>query len=559
LFGVGAGSLIGQRFLTRMRNPLFVLGLLQMISAAASIAMILIVPSVVTSLAARPSGFGSQLTGYFIGIGVGTIVPTLCMGASFPLLVRILGPRPDQTGDIVGRALAWNTLGGVIGAPAGSFLLLDRLGLAPGLFIVAALTALVGASLIAFDAKGRRVVWIPAAVLGIPLLMGLLISPVHLPDDLLAMHFPDGAGMRILESRDSVHGTVAITDEQTGIRRVWINSTWVANERSHLAFGYAPWLLHPGEVRSALGICCGTGRTFGALMNAGIPDLDLVDINAAVISLSSKWLARSNHGVLTDPRAHIVIDDGRNFVRYGTKKYDLITLEPLQMYQKGVAYFYTEEFYRQARSRMAPGGVICQWVPLYLMDQMQFQSIVKTFVRAFPNSLLWGRRGGTMVLLGYNSDARDPDFRVNEIYARMAQPELRTDLAQEGMVGRYDPLAYTLVDGDGLRDLSAAGEVYTDDRPALEFTAARTIGHYTPDDNLALVRRHLVPIGALFHLTDPRLAGKLEDLRMLTLEISGTGADRASLLKRMEDARRSIYPDSLPGQPQRIPSGSSSD
>ncbi len=136
--------------------------------------------------------------------------------------------------------------------------------------------------------------------------------------------------MRILETRPSVHGVVAVTEESTGERRVWINSGWVARERGHTSLGYIPWILHGGEVNSALGICFGTGRTFGAMLNAGVGQMDLVDINRSVIGLSRKWLSRSNFGIIGNPRANIVVDDGRNFVRYGQSEYDLITLEPLQ-------------------------------------------------------------------------------------------------------------------------------------------------------------------------------------------------------------------------------------
>ena len=388
----------------------------------------------------------------------------------------------------------------------------------------------------------RRYALVPLVVLGLPLIVAFFGLPPRLPDDLFAIHFPTVPPVRILETRSSVHGTVAITEEQQGVRRVWINSTWVASSQAHLSFGYAPWILHPGPVRSALGICCGTGRTFGALMNAGIEDLDLVDINGAVIALSGKWLAQSNHGVLTDPRAHIVIDDGRNFVRYTGRKYDLITLEPLQMFQKGVVYFYTQEFYRQARAKMEPGGVLCQWVPLYLLDEHQFRSVVRTFLQEFPNSVLWGRRGHSVVLLGYNSEDPVPRFDPEEIYARVSAPQVQADLAHEEMTGRFDPIVYTLTEGHGLRAMAESGEIYSDDRPTLEFTSPRT--RYTPDENLAVVLGNLTPLADLFPLDEAPLAAKLEELRRLTLQISFTNADREALQRRIRDIRGQIYPES---------------
>ena len=50
---------------------------------------------------------------YLIAVNIGVLVPTLCMGATFPLLVRAATAHREQAGEIVGRALSWNTIGGV--------------------------------------------------------------------------------------------------------------------------------------------------------------------------------------------------------------------------------------------------------------------------------------------------------------------------------------------------------------------------------------------------------------------------------------------------------------
>lgn len=539
LLGVGAGSLLGARFFARARHPLRLLGLLQLVSATGTIVLFYTVPPIVMGLAPQTRDFGQQLGHYLQGVIVGILPPTLCMGASFSVLVRAVLTRERQAGRVAGAALAWNTVGGVFGALVGGFLWLDRLGVQTGLLLTAGLTAAVGLTLCLVRSENRRAGWTALAILGAPVLLALTVRPPGLPESLLAMHFPEWAQMRVLETRPSVHGTVAITEERGDIRKVWINSGWVASERAHLAFGYAPWLLHPGPVHSALGICCGTGRTFGALLNAGVQDLDLVDINRSVITLSSKWLARSNHGVLTDPRARVIIDDGRNFVRYGTKRYDLITLEPLQMYQKGVVSFYTREFYEEARRRMAAGGVLCQWVPLNLLGRHEFVSMVRTFLQVFPQALLWGRRGHSLVLLGYNTDSPLAPFDPGEVAARIADPALQDDLSQEEMLGRYDPFVYTLVDGAGLAAMSQEGEIYTDDRPTLEFTAPR--GEYAPDRNIGLVIRYLVPLDRICPFPDERTQREAERLRLLTLQMYAPGTDNASTRQAIEETRRRLY------------------
>jgi hypothetical protein len=231
--------------------------------------------------------------------------------------------------------------------------------------------------------------------------------------------------------------------------------------------------------------------------------------------MGGKWLERSNYGVITDPRASIIIDDGRNFVRYRKEKYDLITLEPLQMFHRGVVYFYTAEFYQQALARLNDGGVIAQWLPLYIPSIPELKSMVKTFIQVFPNALLWGS-GSDTVLLGFKSPGTSIDFDEQEIFRRAEQPGVRRDLRQDIIYKKYDPLAFVILDSKGLAQLSGGGEIYRDDRPVLEFSAPRNIGSLR--DNFALIRRYLVDPGQLFDLPDRRTADLMRRMRDLNHE-----------------------------------------
>lgn len=538
LFGVGAGSIVGGRLLGRIRRPVFTLGVLQLTSAAWTVLMIYLVPDTVRLFPTSSTDYFSYMTKYLLCLAIGILVPTLCMGASFPLLVRAVTSHRLQVGSVVGRALSWNTIGGVFGAAFAGFLLLDRFGLQPGLLAIAALTAAVGLALTAATGEGRRRLWKPILALVVPAGALLVIQPPRLPYSLIELHFRPKSGMRIVDTSPSVHGTVTVTEESTGERRIWINNIWVAREGAHLAFGYVPWLLHPGPVETGLGICCGTGRTFGSLLNAGIPRLDLVEINRAVIDLSRKWFARSNHGVLTNPNVRVILDDGRNFVRYADAKYDLITLEPLQTSQKGVVYFYTKEFYCQARQRMNEGAVLCQWVPLYVPSPHEVKSICSTFIEVFPNSILWSN-GEDAILLGYNTSGPRIDFDEPEVYSRIAVPAINKDLEQEFIANKYDVFVFTMMDGQALAAFAADGDVYTDDWPALEFTAPRT--HGTVAENYEAIRPYLAPLDRIYDLPDPHIAALLTEYRDLVLDAHTASRPGQELRRRIQDVQRRLY------------------
>lgn len=50
-----------------------------------------------------------------------------------------------------------------------------------------------------------------------------------------------------------------------------------------------------------------------------------------------------NGGVLSDPRLKLHVDDGRSFLKFSGKQYDLITADPIHPRISGVGVLYTKE------------------------------------------------------------------------------------------------------------------------------------------------------------------------------------------------------------------------
>ncbi len=75
------------------------------------------------------------------------LVPTICLGASFPLVARIQARHPHEIGTRVGSTYAWNTAGNLLGVVATSLVLLPWLGLRDGFHFNIALNFIAGAAL----------------------------------------------------------------------------------------------------------------------------------------------------------------------------------------------------------------------------------------------------------------------------------------------------------------------------------------------------------------------------------------------------------------------------
>ena len=85
----------------------------------------------------------------------------------------------------------------------------------------------------------------------------------------------------------------------------------------------------------------------------------------------------------------IVIDDGRNFVLTDDGSYDVIELEPPEIFTAGVINLYTREFYRDAAARLAPEGILIQWLPVGEAPLEQERMLFRSFTDVFPHATAW--------------------------------------------------------------------------------------------------------------------------------------------------------------------------
>ncbi len=135
--GLALGAATAGRLVQLIRRPVLFYGFLE-----AAIAISALLVPVFLSIAGllyaamlgdQPSipdaaGWGQPLFYFFVAFAV-LIVPTACMGATLPVLIRYVVARDDQIGRRVGGLYAINTLGAVGGAVVAGFILLPELGL----------------------------------------------------------------------------------------------------------------------------------------------------------------------------------------------------------------------------------------------------------------------------------------------------------------------------------------------------------------------------------------------------------------------------------------------
>ena len=64
-----------------------------------------------------------------------------------------------------------------------------------------------------------------------------------------------------------------------------------------------------------------------------------------------------------------MLDDARNFLRATSERFDVIVADLFVPWQAGTGALYAREHFEAARAHLAPGGLFCQWLPLYQLGE----------------------------------------------------------------------------------------------------------------------------------------------------------------------------------------------
>ena len=156
------------------------------------------------------------------------LVPTVLMGMTVPLVVKIYTRQLTHLGDALGRVYSANTIGGVVGSVAAGFLLIPLVGVRNGIVVIAALSALIGIALLLAEPalQGRRVA--KAAVgAGIVLVFAALTGfTAH--SLVLASYRERVDGTDVLFYREGVGSTVKVFRDKHGAKVLSIDGFPVA-------------------------------------------------------------------------------------------------------------------------------------------------------------------------------------------------------------------------------------------------------------------------------------------------------------------------------------------
>jgi spermidine synthase len=236
-----------------------------------------------------------------------------------------------------------------------------------------------------------------------------------------------------------------------------------------------PLAMHPAP-KKALLIGWGSGCTAGSALLYPLESADCVEIEKATLN-AAPFFRPMNRQALSDPRMHLHVQDGRNFLLSSSEHYDVILSEPSNPWIKGVASLFTLEYYRQVAAHLAENGLFCQWFHYYNMGSEDLKNQFRTLATAFPYASLWivppplnqtHLVVGDILLLGSNSPQHINMERLKRVFS---EPAIASDFREFDVLDPYSMALCYVADRQGILDAAGEGPMNTDDHPSLEFSA----------------------------------------------------------------------------------------
>lgn len=530
--GSAAGSWLGTAVLGRVRQPALWLALT--LAAAAitasytcSLAGRDVALHVATELARGGPAEGWAATGAWISAAL--VVPTaLCLGVAFPLAIAMAGVSRHDVSGRVGVIYAANTVGAVSGSLAAGFVVIPWTGLQVTLQLACAclIVAALAVAAVALDTRGRLAAAAGAALavatlaLSPPWDRALMTSGAYL----YAPFVPPGLDLGAMLTAGHLNyydegaaATIAVKT-LTGTTTLTVDGKTDASNRGDMLtqalVAHVPLLLHDAPRQVAV-VGLGSGVTVGAALTHPVSRVDVVELSPEVVE-ASRFFERENRHALADPRTRLLVGDGRTHLRLGTSQYDVIVSEPSNPWIAGVAALFTREFFAEARARLTPGGVFCQWANAYNIGDADLRAIAATFLAEFPDAtaLLVGEHDvlfvGTTPRAGTD---KERDDRWTQLASHWARDAAAADLRRYGALTPFAVLSLVVAGPAELAKYSQARPLLDDDRMPLEFSAPREIHRQSGVANGATLRALLASGGGPPAVRAVRAAATAADWR----------------------------------------------
>ena len=411
------------------------------------------------------------------------IIPTFLMGATFPLLSKIIVTDVASSGKKIGFLYSSNSIGAMVGPIISGFMLIPIIGIRYTSLIASILNIAVGLIFLVYSAKSKKALAaIPISFLALSAGFVAYQSPLRMVNFYYIPIFKDVSEIdeflkdqQTMFYKEGLYSTVEVMKigETLSLKidgRVDASTSLRDMSTQHL-LAYLPTLLHKNP-KKVLNVGLGGGFTVGALKNLGV-QIDTVEIDEAVVEANEKIYKVYNNDALNYDKLNLYITDARNFLLTTEQKWDVIISEPSNPVTSSVNHLFTKEFFALAKKHLNDGGIYAQWFPNDLtVAERDYRIILRTLRTEFPYVSIWdssyGKRlSNTIMIASLQPHSTSIDAFPNTAVA--------SDMVRIGITSPAELDSRMVCDPDGAAKFGEdADTMNIDDLPIIEFLAPRS-------------------------------------------------------------------------------------
>jgi spermidine synthase len=365
--------------------------------------------------------------------------PVVLLGMAAPFAIRLALSDVEGAGSVAGRLYALATLGSIAGVFVPALVMIPLVGTERTLVATGAIVALAGA----LQLRSR---WLAAPVV---LACVLAIPPGTVKATPGLLYETESAYQYVQVVQNGPERDLFLNE---GIVKhsEWRPDTVLTGDEWDMFLAVPPLLGRPVRRVAILGNAGGTtARAYGVFYPGAA--VDGVEIDPAVTEAARRLM-----GLDSIRRLHVVTADARPFLRRAHARYDVIVVDA---YRQPYVPFYlaTQEFFRLARSRLAPGGILALNVATVPDDHRLARDVAGTLRTVFPQVLTWQALKLNQLVLGL-----DRPLSRARLQAAVARTPARIRVLTRLLAVHARPAA-------------PSGDPWTDDRAPVEWVTDRMI------------------------------------------------------------------------------------
>ena len=346
--------------------------------------------------------------------------------------------------------------------------ILPAIGIRGSFVTLIALNLAIGAALVWAVAPRRSAALATALAVGTAA-MALTV----IPSELFRQIFLERYG-KLLLYREQVTDIVMVTEDEHGGRLIRFGdgrgTAGTITFREDRSYAHIALLPHPNP-QHVLNICFGVGNSLSSVAQYPVARIDQVELSPGVV-YAAPFFRETNRNVLEDPRVHLTIQDGRNYLLASRERYDVIRLDPPELHTAGIVNLYTKEFFELARDHLAPGGIFSLWVNIAYTPEAEMRMIVRTAAEVFPYVSIWHGPWLYSWVINGSAEPRPPDMEL--LAKHFGDRRVKADLDSIPIRDPFEFLNHFVMAGDEVWEFAGDAPVITDDRTRLDFSVPRS-------------------------------------------------------------------------------------